>query len=212
MKFLSLALTLTAWPALALPPVAESGFETPVIQARTALSSGADITESGSSVVWVKSFNAITAPEEGKVELGLTNEVAHSGKQCLYLSFTDVAKKYMGAYFTTKPLPVESGGRYRVNLWLKGSETKPIEEGIGGKVSVAFLAADKTTKVGKLVYLPISASVSLYSASAWTEYSESFAVPDGASFAYVNCAWQTLASEKIKPAEVFIDDFSLIHD
>ena len=192
--------------ARAQSPVAASGFEDTPTQGRTLLSEGGNPADASNNPLWKKAGDSAKFTEGGTVVLGLTDEVARSGKQSLFVSFDNVTTKYRGATIASSLIPVQAGGVYRLSLWMRGSEAKPIKDGVNVKATIIFLQDDESTEIGKTAYL--DGNVAAFPPGGWSEFSKKITAPELAAFAQVSWSWHALPAEPPANGEVFVDDFS----
>ncbi len=196
MRFLLLLLILGA-PVLADDNlVTDGGFETPVVNGRTLKDAGGDPTHNGKGPAWVV-FKFL--PAGGKVTGGLTNEVARTGTQSLFIRFDHAATSLQSATLVSNFIPVVSGSDYEVGIWGR-TDAKDLIDSAGRsaylKVEVDFFAADANESVGDPFYqvIPIPGGKDrppTFTPDKWNRFAATLTTPPGAVFAQIIWRWET---------------------
>jgi len=195
-------------------------FEAPAVSGRTLVAQGGDPTNGGRGPVWIAfEFAPAAAGTNGAITAGLTNEVAHGGKQSLFIDFDHVKTPGQSATLTSNFIPVVSGSEYQLLVWGR-TDKKDLITADGRpaymKPEVDFFAADANTSVGTPFYtvLPIpgiSGRDPFFVPDKWNRFSATVAVPRGSVFAQIVWRWQTEGNE---PGEIngimYFDDLSLV--
>src|SRR5262245_58956011 len=130
-SLLPILLTLAAVQAADTPvkreevPFHDAGFEVPKVTARTAEPKGAnpslpamaDAEARAKQTGWAhfQTFGIpADKPGDGALVVGLTSELARSGKQSLFVDFQKLKTKGKSAFLMIDLVPVQGGNTYRV--------------------------------------------------------------------------------------------------
>ncbi len=191
-------------------------FEAPVVEARTTQEKGGDPSNGGKGPAWL----ALThKPDEagGKFTAGLTNEIAHTGKQCLFIECEKLTGPYQSVSLQAAPVAVAPRMQYRVGIWGRLDEKNPLnvtEHSLAAKVQVDFFKADKVTPAGDSAYagqsLPgAKGRPPLFSAQKWSEFWMEVATPEEAAFVMVTWRWETGGEKGEINGVMYFDDASV---
>ncbi len=142
MKSLVFALTLAALIPTAFAEtgvVFESSFEAPEIVGRISKDKGGDIANHGDRPEWLffddteatptsqKPDKAGKLPEsKGAVVAGLSNELARTGKQSVFIQADKSTQPQAGAAFSSAPIPIVPGTDYLVSIWGRNDKHNPL--------------------------------------------------------------------------------------
>jgi len=207
---LLLAHSLSVTLAGALPE--NGGFEDPPVSSRAAILDGGDPTNGGSGPGWIK-IRPKRADTLGEIVLGLTNEVAHSGKQSLFVEFNHFLGAANGAALVSEILPVQSGHDYLFSIWNRLDVNTPVTTTgtVILKINIDYFASDEMLAVGKSLsaYAPLTPGRgnAELSAQDWSVVERKVSVPADASFARITLIWQSDDAEV--SGTVYFDDVSL---
>ena len=222
--FLVAALLAAATPPVHGGVVLESSFETPRVNGRTPRSAGGDIASPGAArlpggdpPVWgcFEDQPDICAGG-GSVVAGVTNEVARTGAQALFIAVSRLSAPYLGASFATRPVPVEGGGCYAVRIWGRIPPGNPPssagEARLCLKIQVDFFTADGQTEAGESQYLlqPLPGGKSgppLLGATGWTPLGLRVTAPREAKYMVVSFRCDSNAQNGAISGTFFLDDF-----
>jgi hypothetical protein len=203
---LSLSLTLAA----NLPE--NGGFEDPPVSARATIQDGGDPTNGGSGPGWSK-IRPKKADSLGEIVLGLTNEVAHSGKQSLFVEFNHFLGGANGAALVSEMLPVQPGQDYLFSIWNRLDANSPVTTSGTAilKINIGYFTSDATPVAGKSLntYAPLAPGRgnAELSAQEWSVIERKAPTPADAAFARITLIWQSDAAEVT--GTVFFDDVAL---
>ena len=196
-------------------------FETPVVNARSTADQGGDPTNGGRGPAWIV-FKF--APEttggsaDGAIVGGLTNEMAHDGKQSLFIDFNHVKTPYQSAMLISNFIPIASGSDYQVAIWGRVDANDPIAADARPaylKLEVDFFGADANTSIGDPFFsvVPVTAGKDrqpFFKPDAWSNFYAKLTAPAGAVFAQITWRWESAGSD---PGEVngalFFDDMTM---
>lgn len=223
---LPLLVTAAAF-SLALPAGAEvvfqSGFEVPAVKARTPKASGGDITQPdpaqpGGPPAWRRfEDQPHLDTEDGSVVAGVTQEVARSGKQALFVEVSKLSAPYVGALWVTHPIAIEGGKDYRASLWVRNDTQKPLlcaAAQLFLKMQVDFFTDEGNTETGESHYLlqPLPGSKGhppLIVSNHWTSVGLRFSPPADAKFMVVSFRCDSSAEKGAISGTLFFDDFTV---
>ncbi len=187
-----------------------ASFEEPKIEARTdARKGGSPVAAEPDATGWAH-FQSMDP--SGKVSVGVTNEIAHTGRQSIFVQF-DKAGVTPGAFLMTELLPVKAEEKYRVALWGRVDRKRPLTLDQGRpymQLEVEFYSADQATEIGDAQYrtqmIPGMADRLLFISSKWNEYYAEFKAPEGAEFMKVTFHWESPRHEDAADGIIYFDD------
>jgi hypothetical protein len=189
-------------------------FEAPVIQGRTPVDKGGDPTNAGRGPDWME-FKF--SPANASIIGGLTDEVAHDGRQSLYIDFDHVKTAYQSATLVSNFIPVLSGTDYQVGIWGRTDAKDPISaDGRPAylKVEVDFFAADANESVGQpfLATQPLPGAKDrdpVFNSDSWNPFLATLTTPAGAVFAQITWRWETSGTDGETNGIMYFDDAML---
>ena len=227
MKYLVPFVFATVTLALAIPAgaevVFENSFESPAVTLRTPRSAGGDISKEavsqhGEKPAWRRfedqpNIGAVG----GSVVAGLTNEVARTGKQSLFIEATKLSAPYIGALFVTRPIPIEGGRYYTIALWARNDAKKPLVCAAAQlflKMQVDFFTDEGRTETGDSQYMlqPLPGGKGHPPSIlpvAWTPVGLNISAPPLAKFMVVTFRCDSSAEKGAITGGIFFDDFSV---
>lgn len=177
----------------------DGGFEAPVVKGRTPVAAGGDPTNNGRGPGWVI-FQFKTTGTNGKVAGGLTDEVARTGRQSLFIRFDHASAPFESAKLISNFIPVASGTDYQVGIWGRTDAKERIDaEGRTAylKLEVDFFARDADESVGdpyyKVLHIPGGGEgrEPEFRPDRWTRFYGEVTSPPGAVFAQITWSWET---------------------
>ncbi len=147
---------------------------------------------------WQRSLGRLQVPaRRGKVTGGLTNEVARSGTQSLFIDFNHVTESYQSATLISNFIPMASGTDYEVGIWGR-TDAKDLIDSEGRsaylKLEVDFFAEDANASVGDPFYQSSAARQQgppPLHPGRWYRFVTTLATPPGAVFAQIIWRWET---------------------
>ena len=161
---------------------------------------------------------------DGRVIAGVTDEIARTGKQSLYVDFQKVTASGRIAVLQTDLVPITGGSAYRVSLWGRVDRKRPLaldERQPYMTLEVQYYAADRMTKVGE----PVSGSQLIpgnaipgrtpeltFRSGKWSESFAKFPSPAGAAFLRVTWTWTTPADQGETDGRIYWDDASITEE
>jgi hypothetical protein len=170
-----------------------ASFELPVVSKATPVSEGGDPALPEGKTTWT----SLLVPKpggNGKLTAGLTNTIARTGKQSLFVDFDKFTGTGARATLSADIVPVKSDSPYRVSLWGHLDRERPLtmdERRPHILISVEYFAADQETQLGETEYrsqiipgnnIPGVGVRLLFSSSKWAEYYTDLKSPVDAAF------------------------------
>ncbi len=214
--------------ALTLPGLAENliengGFEMPRVTGRTPSGNADDRSLLLNVGVW--SFFATNADSGGgKLEIGITDEISHSGKQSIYIDFNKVTAPGRQAVLKTNLIPVVAGKNFRVSIWGRIDRKRPLaldERRPFMWLQVQFFRSDRETPVGDPVggpqllpgnVVPGGPHELLFVSGKWKESFARLASPAEAAYARMTWSWTTPGDEGETDGVIYWDDATFEED
>jgi hypothetical protein len=188
-------------------------FETPAVHGRMLKDHGGDPTNNGRGPGWI-SFIFQTSGTGGGLTGGLTNEVAHSGAQSLFIDFNHVSSADQSATLVSNFFPVVSGSGYEVGIWGR-TDAKDLVDPQGRsaylKLEIDYFAKDANTSVGEPFYAvqPLPGSKNhdpFFKPDSWNRFFVKVTTPPGAVFAQITWRWETESDSGEINGIMFFDD------
>ena len=173
-------------------------FERPVVNGRLPTDQGGDPANDSKAHAW-SSLSFRTSGTGGKITGGLTNEVAHTGTQSLFIDFDHVNLPYQAAILTSNFIPVVSGTGYAITIWGR-TDARDLINSDGRsaylKLEVDYFAQDGNESVGDPFYSvePIPGSKGrdpIFKSDSWQHFYVRFITPPGAVFDQITWRWET---------------------
>jgi hypothetical protein len=199
--------------------LANGSFEVPAIDGRVAAAIGGNpvlATESG----WARLVDK-NDEEGGKLILGLTREIAHSGKQALFVDFQRLTASSEVAFLVTKPVPIKPSTNYKVSIWGRMDRDRPLaldERTPFMQIGMEFLLADQQTPAAEAQHalLVIPAAVIpggkvqlLFVARRWNIAETIVKAPANAAFMRITWSWATPKNEGETDGVIYWDDAAI---
>ena len=199
-------------------PLKDASFELPAITARTPESQGANPARAGEGeTVWTQ-FQSFGSQKdgEGKLVVGLTNELAHTGKQSLYIDFQKLKTKSKRAFLMSDLVPVKGGNTYRVSLWGRIDKKRPLtldQRRPFMQLEVTFFQADGEAQTGdpqiRTQMIPGKLDRLVFISSKWSEFFGVIRSPDDAALMQVTFRWETTRDEGATDGMIYFDDAAI---
>jgi len=199
--------------------VRDGSFETPVVKGRTLKDQGGDPTNNGKGPGWVgfKFRSAGEAASKGKVTGGLTDEVARTGKQSLFIRFDHVHWAYQSATLVSNFIPVVSGADYVISIWGRTDASDLIDsKGRSAylKLEVDYFAKDANESVPETFYAvqPLPGSKDrdpVFKPDGWNSFAVNVTTPPGAVFAQITWRWETGSNPGEINGIMYFDDVAM---
>jgi hypothetical protein len=212
-----------AWSAPDANLLANGSFEDPKVAGRTAETKEGVLSVDKEENPWL--FLG-TGPEVegGKLTVGMTDEIARTGKQSIYVDFEKNSAPPMQAILMTKLISIKAGQAYKLSMWGRIDRKRPLsldERRPFMMLDVEFFAADQKTKVGEPLngvqlipgnVVPGGPHPLIYSARKWSESSAQFTTPAESAFLRVTWRWVTPTDAGETDGVIFWDDAALVED
>jgi hypothetical protein len=191
-------------------------FELPRVKGRTPRRQGGDFLKFAMGE-WVR-FEDKPDEEGGKLVAGLTNEVARTGRQSLYIEFTKLTKPQVSAEISSQLIPVKPAAPYRVSIWGRMDKKQPltIDQRIPNLfLQVDFFQADGETQTGDQVFrvqpMPGSRRVKpFFFTDHWAEYYAETVTPEDAGYLKITWKWIAPPDKGETNGVMYFDDATLI--
>jgi hypothetical protein len=169
-------------------------FENPKVKGRTPREQGGTPIVPLGRHEWTR-FDYKQSDQGGKLMAGLTNEIARTGKQSLYIEFDKLTAPMAEANLASDFVSIQPGLPYHVGVWGRVDRKNPIaiDERLPYlRLEVDFFQADKETQTGdpilRLQPLPGSHNrAPMFTSDKWTEFFANVKSPDDA--AYIKITW-----------------------
>src|SRR5687768_17140306 len=103
----------------AQPRVIENAsFEQPKVEGRRSVLDGATPVETETlKSSWTQLYPSKKDEAPGRIVVGLTNEIARTGSQSLYVDFEKIQKARKSAVLMSSLLPVKPEQPYKISIW-----------------------------------------------------------------------------------------------
>jgi hypothetical protein len=197
----------------------DGGFEFPAVDGRLpALSGGNPVLTTESS--WARLVGK-EGDAGGKLTVGLTNELAHSGKQSLFVDFERLTAPSQIASLMTKPVGIKPSANYKISIWGRMDRERPLaldERTPFMQIDIDFLQADQETITGEgehavLVlpgaFIPGGRAQLLFVARRWNNAEAVVTTPENAAFMRVTWSWATPRNEGETDGKIYWDDAAI---
>ncbi|MCX6967692.1 MAG: hypothetical protein NTZ46_07935 [Verrucomicrobia bacterium] len=203
--------------------VFETSFESPAVTGRTPKAAGADISKPskpGEKPAWsCFEDQPDIGAEGGGVVAGLTNQVARTGTQALFIEASKLSVPYLGVLLVTQTIPIEGGRYYKINLWGRNDAQMPLVCAMAQlflKMRVDFFSDEGITEIGESQYMlqPLPGGkghAPLLVPTAWNPVEMRFGTPAAAKFMVVSFRCDSSAERGAISGTVYFDDFT-VHD
>ncbi len=185
-----------------------ASFEQPEVKAPTEARRGGDPTSPEKETTWAHFMSMDT---DGKIVVGLTNELSRTGKQSVFVDFKKATTK--NAFLESDLIPVKAISMYRISIWGRLDRKRPLTLDQGRPVfrlEVDFYQADQETGAGDSQYrtqmIPGSPGRVLFFAGRWTEYFTEVRSPQGAEFMKITFHWEAPADREVADGMIYFDD------
>jgi len=218
-----LAGSTTVWSAPTENLFVKGSFEEPKITGRTLETKEGLLSVEEEENPWIF-FGATPEVEGGKLNVGITDEIARTGKQSIYVDFDKVTAPGRQAILMTKLIPTKAEQAYRLSIWGRIDRKRPLaldERRPFMILDVDFFAADQETKVGEPLHgvqlIPGNIVKGgphplIYVARKWSEASAQLVTPAGSAFVRVTWRWVTPSDIGETDGVIFWDDAALVED
>lgn len=196
-----------------------ASFELPKISGRTpAIDGGSPSSvKEGEKSSW-SSFVGELGDKGGKLTVGMTDAIAHTGKQSLFVDFEKLTAPDKRGILTSDLISVKPEQPYRISLWGRLDRQRPLamdERRPHMLVEIEYFAADQETQVGDTEYrtqmipgniVPGVGIRLLFVANKWNEYSTDTKSPPEAAFMKVTFYLETPKEAGETDGIIYLDD------
>jgi len=203
--------------------VFETSFEFPAVAGRTPKAAGGDIAKCNPSKpdenpAWsCFEDQPNIGAEGGGVLAGLTNQVARTGTQSLFIEATKLSLPYLGALFVSRPIPIEGGKGYKASIWGRNDATTPLPVATAQlflKMRVDFYTDEGKTETGESQYLllPLPGGKDRPPSivtTGWNCVGLRFSAPAEAKYLVVSFRCDANAEQGDISGTVYFDDFTV---
>jgi hypothetical protein len=218
------ALLVLGASAIAAQLLEEGSFEVMPVTKRKSIADGGDISKASSE--WVRFVDKSDA-EGGRIILGLTNEIARTGRQSIFVQFDNVTKPGAVATLSSELVSIRPGQTYHVAIWGRVDREDPValDQRLPYlKLRVDWFAAppkegdEEDTnptgapeQAGEVEYRvqPLPGSKKrkpIFTAAKWTEFYADLKAPADAATMKVTWTWETPPQEGATNGVMYFDD------
>ncbi len=190
-------------------------FEFPHVTGRTVLEKGGNPVSKIGRREWVR-FQHKQGNKGGELLAGLTNEVAHTGHQSLYVEFNNLTAILASAELASDMISIRGGQEYHVSIWGLLDKKRPItldQRTPALRLEVEFFQADKETQTGEPILrtqsIPGTPTRPLFSSERWAEFYADVTAPDDAAYMRVTWALVSPPQEGKTDGVIFLDDANI---
>jgi hypothetical protein len=196
----------------------ESGsFEWPPVTHRKARSEGADVSKSAMNAEWI-AFTDKPDSEGGRLVVGVTNEIARTGRQSIFVQFDKLTKPQTSAVLASDFIPILPEKPYHFGIWGRMDRKLPIslDQRVPYlKLRVDWFKADKEEQTGDVVWRvqPIPGSPNLkplFTAGKWSEFYTDVKSPEDAAYVRITWYWDTTPKEGMTDGIIYFDDAIIV--
>ncbi len=182
--------------------IENGSFELPKVSGRTPAAKGGNPSRTDEKTSWTALIGPRPGTGKGNLIVGLTDEIAHEGKQSLFVDFEKITEGGQRAMLVSQLLPIQSNKPYRISAWGRLDRERPIaldERRPHLVVDVEFFAADQETQLGSTEYrvqmipgsiVPGMGTRLLFTAGKWNEYFTEVKSPTDSAFMKVTFNFQ----------------------
>ena len=199
-----------------LPLLDTGSFEAPRVNGRTPRAQGGNPVMPVGKREWIF-FEDKRDDKDGGLIAGLTNEIAHTRKQSLYVTFDKLTASSAKAELATTLISILPGNAYHVAIWGRVDKKNPLTLDqrlpILG-VEVDFFLPDKETQTGEPIIKiqPMPGSLNrppLFTPDKWAEFFADVTSPEDATYMKVTWRVATPPGTGAINGTVFFDDANI---
>jgi len=188
-------------------------FERPRVKARTTKEGGGSPVVTVGRREWAR-FDHKQGDKGGQLLAGLTNEIARTGQQSLYVEFNKLTALLSTAELASEMISILPGQPYRISIWGRVDKQRPLtlDQRIPSlRLEVEFFQADQETQTGESEFRtqPIPGSPGsrpLFNSENWAEFATEITAPEDAAF--LRMTWTVASSPQTGETNgvIFFDD------
>ena len=199
-----------------LPLLDTGSFEAPRVNGRTPRAQGGNPVMPVGKREWIY-FEDKRDDKDGKLIAGLTNEIAHTRKQSIYVTFDKLTATSAKVELASSLISILPSNPYHVSIWGRVDKKNPLTLDqrlpILG-VEVDFFLPDKETQTGEPIIKiqPMPGSLNrppLFTADKWAEFFADVTSPEDAT--YMKVTWRVATPPSNGPVNgtIFFDDANI---
>ncbi len=199
----------------------ESGsFEAPRVKSRTPLAMGGNPLLGGNGE-WLIFNHPREDEKNGSVVAGITNEIARTGKQSLFIEFTKFKAVNSGVTLASELISIQPSKPYHIAIWGRVDRKKPLtlDQRVPYlRLLAEFYMADKETQTGEAIFrvqpMPDSPNKpttrpALFTSKNWSEYFVNTTTPEDAAFLKLTWKWEAAKDEGETSGVIYFDDATI---
>jgi hypothetical protein len=191
-------------------------FELPRVQARMPKLKGGNFLLFTSDE-WMD-FHGEPDSSHGSLVIGLTNEVARTGRQSMYVEFNKLQKPRAEAMLVSQLIPIKPDKPYRVGIWGRMDKKQPLtlDQPLPAlRLQIDFFQPDGETQTGDQVFRvqPMPGSRDrppFFVSKEWREYYADMQAPEDAGYLKISWSWTSPQEPGEINGVMFFDDATLI--
>jgi hypothetical protein len=199
----------------AAPAIENGGFELPKVSKRTIEIEGGNPAATDQPTSWSR-FILRSGSKDGRMTIGLTDEISRSGLQSLFIDFDHLKGERWSAVLMTTLLPVRPARPYKVSMWARVDRKRPLtldQRRPQLQIAFEFYQEDEETQVGDTEYrtirIPGSRGKLVFSSLRWTQAYGIVRAPLGASLMKVTYVWNLPREDGEADGAIYFDDASI---
>jgi hypothetical protein len=193
------------------------GFELPKITGRTPEEKGGNPARVDGKTAW-DTLTTDHTDKGGKLSVGVTDEIARTGKQALFVDFERLTAPSRQVSLVTTLVPVKPSQSYRISIWGRIDGKRPLtldQRRPYVWIDVQFLKADRDTEAGEAQLgvqmipgsiVPGATTGLTFVSSKWSESVALVETPKDTAFLQVTWTWGVPRDEGETDGMVFWDD------
>jgi hypothetical protein len=195
-------------------------FELPKVTGRTQENKGGNPALVEGKTRW-ETFTINRSDKGGTLSAGITDEIARTGKQSLYVDFEKLSGPSQQALLETSLIPVKAMQSYRISIWGRIDRKRPLsldERRPYIWINVQFFQKDQETAAGDLEsgaqlipgnIVPGIVNALVFNSRKWSESFSTVESPENAAFVKVRWTWGTTKDEGETDGVVYWDDAAI---
>ena len=197
--------------------VQNGSFEDPLVTGPTRSQDGGNPANAKGGTSWLHFVNGEEG-EEGKIVIGITDQIARTGKQALFIDFPKITEQSQRSELATKLIPIKPGQTYHISSWGRIDSKRPLsldERRPHVWLNAEYFQPDGKTPVGELFsgvqlipgsIVPGKKPELTYVSGEWTESVADVTPPEGAAFMQVTWSWVIGKDEGETDGVIYWDD------
>jgi len=218
----ALVLLANSLPTRSQNLLGDGSFEEPKVAGRTAREANGNPALATVSP-WA-GFSFTGEASAGRLSAGMTNEIARTGTQSLYLDFEKLTGSSPKVALVTKLIPIQPQQPYRISIWGRIDPKRPLaldERRPVMGLNIEFFTpekrviAEETTQGAQPIpgnIIPGGPHNLVFLSRKWSESFARVTTPANAAFVQVTWAWEIPGATGETDGVVFWDDAALEHE